>query len=444
MKFRSNATTTATKNANKFSLKNQALLLAFAAAFSTGAHAADDKELSQIREEIKQMRTAYESRMQALEQRLVEAQAKNEKLQAQVDNKLSNPATTAANTSSKAKGKAGMSNEFNPAIALNLNGTLANLSQDPESYKIQGFMPTGGEIGPGQRGFSLGESELSFMATIDPHFSGQLTFALAPEGGAEVEEAFVETRDLSNGIKIKAGRFLSGIGYINQQHAHAWDFVDAPLAYQAFFGGQYKREGAQVKWLAPIDRFLEIGMEVGNGGSFPGTPRNKNGFADSAVFAHVGDDIGDSASWRLGLSWLRNKAQARTYQDVDGVSGLDVENSFAGRSRTVVLDGIFKWAPNGNSKQTNLKLMGEYFQRQTDGTLSHTTADTGSQVGSYSSRQTGWYAQGVYQFMPQWRVGLRHERLSSGNHNIGPGRKWHFNRRQLPTAGPATRHAKPA
>ena len=28
--------------------------------------------------------------------------------------------------------------------------------------------------------------------------------------------------------------------------------------------------------------------------------------------------------------------------------------------------------------------------------------------------QSGWYLQGVYQFMPRWRVGLRTERLDSG------------------------------
>jgi hypothetical protein len=28
--------------------------------------------------------------------------------------------------------------------------------------------------------------------------------------------------------------------------------------------------------------------------------------------------------------------------------------------------------------------------------------------------QSGWYLQGVYQFMPRWRVGLRTERLSPG------------------------------
>ena len=31
--------------------------------------------------------------------------------------------------------------------------------------------------------------------------------------------------------------------------------------------------------------------------------------------------------------------------------------------------------------------------------------------------QSGWYLQGIYQFMPRWRVGLRTERLDAGSPN---------------------------
>jgi outer membrane receptor protein involved in Fe transport len=32
---------------------------------------------------------------------------------------------------------------------------------------------------------------------------------------------------------------------------------------------------------------------------------------------------------------------------------------------------------------------------------------------SYQGRQSGWYAQAVYQFIPRWRVGLRYDALDS-------------------------------
>ena len=107
---------------------------------------------------------------------------------------------------------------------------------------------------------------------------------------------------LGNGLVPKFGRFFSGIGYLNEQHQHVWDFVDAPLAYQAFLGGQYAQDGVQVKWVAPTDQFLELGAELGNGDSFPGGDRHRNGVGTSRVFAHTGGDIGASNSWRAGLS----------------------------------------------------------------------------------------------------------------------------------------------
>jgi hypothetical protein len=88
------------------------------------------------------------------------------------------------------------------------------------------------------------------------------------------------------------------------------------------------------------------------------------------------------------------------------------------------LDGVLKWAPNGNSTSSNFKLQGEYFRRTEDGNLTYNTADTEgasrvTQTGALNSAQSGWYAQGVYQFMPMWRVGYRYDRLNSGTVKLG-------------------------
>ena len=242
-----------------------AVAFGFASSIPSTALAADDSQVKQIRAEISQMKAAYEARIQALE-------AKLQKLAGEIS-EASSSATLAAQTQPQALIQAPPPTPpmpsaqssiaaFNPAISLILGGTYANLSQDPSQYRIQGFIP-GGEVGPGARSFNLGESELTLSANVDPHFSGKLTFALAPDNSVSVEEAFAETTALSNGVNVRAGRFLSGLGYINNQHAHAWDFVDAPLVYQAMFGGQYKSDGLQMRWLAPTERFFEVGAEVG-------------------------------------------------------------------------------------------------------------------------------------------------------------------------------------
>ena len=314
----------------------------------------------------------------------------------------------------------GSASAFNPAISLILAGTYANLSRDPATYRVQGFIPSGGEVGPGSRGFSLGESELGISAAIDPMFSGRLTAALAPDNSLGVEEAWFEGQGVFDGATIRAGRFLSSIGYLNDRHAHTWDFVDAPLAYQAFFGGPIKTDGLQLRWLAPTDRFFELGAEIGAGTSFPGSEDGRNGIGAAALFAHVGDDLGADASWRLGASFQRHRVKDRGYDDLNA-SGTTVRNAFSGTSRTWGLDAIYKWAPGGNARSRSLTIQGEYFRRDESGSLSHDTqAQTGGPAsGSYAATQSGWYLQTVYQFMPRWRLGARYDRLDSGTPRIG-------------------------
>ena len=308
---------------------------------------------------------------------------------------------------------ASSANSFNPAISLILSGLYTNLSQDPANYRITGFpVPSSVEIGPGQRGFSLAESELGIYANIDPYFYGGLNYSMHPDDTASVEEAFIQTIALSGGVTVKAGRFFSGIGYLNAQHAHVWDFTDAPLAYQAFLGTQFGDDGVQIKWLAPTDTFLEFGAELGRGRVFPGSDRDKNGSGAGTAFAHVGGDVGASHSWRAGVSVLETSPQNREFPDTN-LTGGAVTNAFSGDSRLWIADFVWKYAPNGNPVHTNFKLQAEYLRRHEDGDLTYDTAGV-SRTAPYDARQSGWYLQGVYQFMPYWRVGLRTEQLDHG------------------------------
>ncbi|HEY0844901.1 MAG TPA: hypothetical protein VGE12_06010 [Noviherbaspirillum sp.] len=389
------------------------LATTLAALFGTSMPAhADDAALAQLREELRQMKQDYEARIKKLETRLQAAESQASTAGPSAPVATASPVASAART--------GNANAFNPEISLILGGTYANLSQDPSRYRIQGFIPGGEEIGPGNRSFNLGESEMTLRANIDPYFSGQLTFGLSEENEAEVEEAFFQTSSLSHGFRLKGGRFLSAIGYQNSQHAHTWDFVDLPLAYQAMLGGQYRPDGAQLKWLAPTDRFLEFGAELGDGAAFPGSDRNKNGVGSGALFARTGDDLGASASWQAGVSWLKTRATDRTYEDSDA-AGIDVTNAFSGRSNTWIVDGVYKWAPGGNASRTSFKLQGEYFRRKETGTLTYDTfaQSLGTAADAYASAQSGWYVQGVYQFRPMWRAGLRYDRLDSRTPEIG-------------------------
>lgn len=65
---------------------------------------------------------------------------------------------------------------------------------------------------------------------MDDRFYGSLIFSLTPDDTVSVEEAYGLYTAAPCGLVPKFGRFLSGIGYLNEQHQHTWDFYDAPLA----------------------------------------------------------------------------------------------------------------------------------------------------------------------------------------------------------------------
>jgi hypothetical protein len=200
-------------------------------------------------------------------------------------------------------------------------------------------------------------------------------------------------------------------------HSHAWDFADQPLVYQALMDGQLAQDGAQLKWLAPTDMYLEFGAETGNGQRFPGTRLTRNGLNGGALLLHLGNDIGDSVSWRAGLSWLDVNAADRSFADSGGADPA-ASGAFSGRSRTWIADGTLKWSPRGNGTDHSLKLQGEYLQRRESGQLGYLDAQQ-NLAGDYRSSQSGWYLQGVYQFLPRWRAGARYDALDSGTPRIG-------------------------
>src|SRR5690242_7843189 len=105
---------------------------------------AQDPELTKIREEIRQLKEAYEKRIEALEKRLQETEARAGKAE-----------ETATQATAQASSRPAREGAFNPAVSLILNGTLSSLKRDPGTFRINGFVPTMGEVAPPRRGFSL-------------------------------------------------------------------------------------------------------------------------------------------------------------------------------------------------------------------------------------------------------------------------------------------------
>lgn len=366
--------------------------------------AAPNHELNQLRAEfqaqIAALQAQYEARISQLEQQLASKTAYEA---------ATNP------VASSLPNRAPPSTGFVPEISLILDGKFASTQRSPQTYALRGFIPSGGEIAPPQRGFSLGESELGFSANVDHLFRANARFSIADDGGSgtiNTEEAHIETLAIADGLKVKAGRFLSGIGYLNAQHPHQWDFVDAPLAYKAFWGSRLTQDGIQVKWVAPTELYIELGAEAAHGATFPGSTHDSSAPATQALFAHIGGEWDLSNAWQAGISLVHAEPRGRSYTNDT------LTNSFDGRSQTWGADLIWKWAPNGNASSRSLTLQSELFSRTEDGSMTSSSENIAA-TDSLRSHPTGGYAQAVYQFMPRWRVGYRYDWLNSGSYLLG-------------------------
>lgn len=375
-------------------------LLTVSLVFGTDAAHAADAEIDALRAELNDLRTDYEARIANLERRL--AVAEQNALQANTRvAQLDAPASQALPAS---RGDSTGNSAFNPAIGVIFQGQAWNYDNDPEDYSIPGF-PLGGEAGLAGEGLSLGETEIDISANVDDKFTAWLTVPVVIEDGEsaiEIEEAWLETLSLPAGLSARFGRFFSGIGYLNGKHAHAWDFVDQPLPYQAFLGDQYLDDGVQLRWVAPTNRYLEIGAEVLRGGRYPAAGAGNSGFGGRSLFFNTGGDVGSDHSWLAGLSFLDTESIERPSGDEDDPL------LFTGDSSTAIAQFVWKWAPQGNWKQRNFVFQSEFMWRNEDGT--YTLPQTGPL--SYDTDQRGWYAQAVYQPFPRWRFGTRIDALS--------------------------------
>ncbi len=303
---------------------------------------------------------------------------------------------------------------FNPDISLVLDGRYGSYSNTSD-YALPGFM-LGGEANRGEKRFYLGHSELSFSAKVDDMFYGKLTTAIAEHEGAtevELEEAFIQTLALDHGLAVKAGRFFSDIGYLNNQHGHVWDFMDVPLVYRALFGNQLIDDGIQLTWLAPTDVYFKLGVEATRGNRFPAGGATNEGNGNQAVFAKFGGDAGISNAWQLGFSHWRADIEARS-AGTHAHAGVSEVPTFKGESEVNGIDFVWKWSPNGNNRERNLKIQVEYFQRSENGNI-EMVGSSPLESSTYQGKQSGWYVQTIYQFMPRWRVGYRYDHLNANN-----------------------------
>lgn len=282
----------------------------------------------------------------------------------------------------------GFAQEENPDLSVVLDGSYRS---DGSALSEQG------------KGFGLGHTELSLYSPVDDFFTGRLTAVLeSHEGETElaIEEAVIDTAAMPFGLGIRAGRFLSQVGYLNSRHTHSDDFTQRPAVYRAFLGAHYFDDGVRLDMLLPTAFFWNVGVEAFDGTALAGG-EGSDAVGVFTLKSSWGGDLSDASSWQAGISYLNHRLEVAQEEEVlEESDELEHDHSHdAGYSgeNMYLLDAIWKWAPQGNNRERQLRVSGEYLYVD--------------ELGEYAQDDDvhkGWYASAVYRFHPQWSTGVRY------------------------------------
>ena len=305
------------------------------------------------------------------------------------------------------------------------------------SAVVDGYYQSADRVLGTPEGFGLGETEVAISANIDDLFYGKVTTVLEVQDGeteVELEEAFIQTLGLPAGMGVRGGRFLSDIGYLNNQHPHSDSFVERPGVYRAFLGNHYFDTGLRFNYLAPTDIYWLLGTEAFAGNSLRAADetgeRDYDAVGVYTAYTKLGGDIGDSSSWQLGLNYLRNEnGRLSAHEEHDEVIPEDESahtEDAHGHSHDVAYTGenmygvdlVYKWAPQGNYKYQHLTLSGEYFRVMDFKPQELHLQEDSHEAGNDQDEQSkdymqGWYASAVYQFSPNWSAGVRYGEIDT-------------------------------
>ncbi len=259
-------------------------------------------------------------------------------------------------------------------------------------------------LGQRDQGLGLGHSDISASGPLGPSLQARITaVAETRDGKLETgfEEAWVQTRALPAGLQVRTGRFASQVGYLNEQHPHAGDFVQRPLLHRAFLGGHWTDDGVRVNWTAPTDLYLRVGVEVLRGRRLVQEAASSSQPGAVTYSGRVGGDIGRSQSWQAGLSLLANRREALVEDEADHTAGHAHGHGAAYSGRRMWLgDVTWKWAPEGNNRQQQVRVAFE-----------HARVTGLNRYATRSDRHHGSYLSAVWRFAPAWEAGVRHDLL---------------------------------
>jgi len=388
------------------------------------------RELEAMRKQLKQMQKQLEKQQQLIDKLSAEKQ-------------LPAPAAAAAATSppsqppSPAPAPEKPREPWSPTQPITLlSGARGYLNLSFDALMDFGWSTTPdvtaierGDHDPLQRGFTLPNEEIFLDGAVDPYFKGvaDIVFKLDQDNATEVEleEVYLTTSSLPWNLQAKAGQFFSEFGRINQQHPHAWDFVDQPLVIGRMFGPEGLRNpGARLSWLVPTPFYSEVFLTAQNShGDTAFSFRN----TEDALFGRTPVDrpVRNPGDLLYVPRYVASYDLTDSQTIVAGVSGAFGPNASATDTRTQIYgaDLYWKWKPPWQSGGF------PFLSWQTEALGRRYEAGAGllERAGMATvalPRETlfdwGVYSQLLYGFRPRWVAGLRGDWVSGDRGTFSP------------------------
>jgi hypothetical protein len=279
-----------------------------------------------------------------------------------------------------------------------------------------------GDHDPKGRGFSVNNTELVLSGAVDPYFTAfsSIVLQIDDEGDTklELEEAWAQTTSLPANLQVRAGQMFVEFGRQNQQHAHAWDFVDQPLVLNRMFGPDGLRNpGGRISWLAPTPNYTELFVGVFNGlGETAWSFRNPD--SDEV---HGGEETERGLRGPQDLLFVPRIVTAFDLTDTQtlmiGASAALGPNNSGPRKRTEIYgaDLYWKWRPvDAHQGFPFLAWQTEALYRRYEA-AEREAADGGPDLPEETLRDWGFYSQLLWGFKPRWVAGLRGEFVSANS-----------------------------
>jgi hypothetical protein len=274
-----------------------------------------------------------------------------------------------------------------------------------------------GDHDPHVNGFSIPNVELTLDGAVDPYFKGfsNIVYKLDKnaETGVELEEAYVLTTSLPANLQLKVGQFFLEFGRQNNQHPHAWSFVDQPLVMNRMFGPDGLRsQGLRLSWLLPTSFYTEAMLAVVN--ATGGTASSFRSLDSPEIHGGVVNDrLVDRVSDLLFVPRLNTSFDlTETQTIVLGVSGAFGPNNSGPSARTQVYgaDAYWKWKPAAaQAGFPFLSLQTEAMFRRYDAAQRVSAADPTVTLPNEMLKDCGAYAQVLWGIKPRIVAGLRGE-----------------------------------